>query len=955
VATANVQQPAQLAITPSAVPVTCNGGSDGSINLSVSGGTTGYAVVWSPSVGSGQQLSGLTSGSYTATVTDGNGCIATQTINVSQPAALQLTTTTVDATCGAANGSAGVTVTGGGSGYSYTWSPGGAIGSNVNNLAAGNYTVTVTDNAGCTTDATVAIANAGAPTLSVLSSNPTSCNGGSDGAATISAAGGSPPFAYAWAPSGGTGTSASGLSAGTYQVSVTDSIGCISYVSVTIQEPAPIQLQSTASAAICTAANGSASISATGGNGGYTYNWSPAGGTGPTTSGIISGTYTVTVTDQNGCTQSTAVTVPNAGGGTAISQAVSSVSCNGGSDGVLTVSMSGGTAPYQYTWQPGGGNSPTVSGLAAGSYSVTVTDANGCIATAQSVVTEPTALNALTSTTPAACNGGTNGTATVTVAGGTGPYSYLWTPSGGNAALANGLSQGVYGVIVTDANGCTLTASAVVNNTANINVALSTTDVSCAGGSNGTASFTAAGGTPPYSYAWSPNGSTGTAVNGLTAGSYQVTITDMMGCSHTELLSINEPAPLNLTVSGSDTLCLTQTAILDATVAGGTAPYTYSWNNGSTSATQTVSPSASTSYSVIVTDANGCTFTSTQIPVGVYPPLQASATGSDTLCPGNPFTVSATANGGDGNYSYTWGNSTFNGTGFTVTPQQDSLVSVTVTDGCGQSVTNQVLLVVAAGPQVNFTPFMVIDCAPVTVHFNNLTSAPAGSAYAWDFGDQQSSSLTEPVHTYDRPGIYSVSLSVTSQNGCEDSYTIPGLVEVSAGPSAGFTQSATEVTSVDALINFTNGSTGAVAYQWFFGDGSSSSSIHPSHQYNDTGLYQVQLVVTNEVGCLDTVTGYVHVTEGFNIYIPNAFTPNGDQVNDFFLTFGYGFDKYDMYILDRWGLLLFHSTDPETGWDGTVGGNGETPCQNDVYEFIVIVRDFKGERHRYVGHVTLVR
>ncbi|MFM2206331.1 MAG: hypothetical protein RL213_306, partial [Bacteroidota bacterium] len=955
-ASAVISQPAAVSATVTPTAVSCNGGSNGAASVNASGGTGALTYSWSPTGGSTANASGLAAGNYTVTVTDANGCSTTATTSVTQPAALQLSTSTIDATCGAANGSASVAVTGGGSSYTFSWSPGGATSANLSNISAGSYTVTVTDNAGCTSTAAIVVSNFGAPALSVTSSSPTSCHGGADGSAAINAAGGSPPFTYSWSPSGGTGTSASGLSAGNYQVAVTDINGCVSYVNVTIAEPAAIQIQSTSVAAICTSANGSASIIAGGGNGTYSYSWSPSGGSGATATGLSSGSYSVTVTDANGCSQTAAVTVPNAGGGTTALQVVNNVSCNGGNDGSLTANMTGGTAPFQYAWLPSGGNTSNISGLSAGSYSVTVTDANGCIATAQTAILEPGAILVSTSTTPAACNGGTNGTATATVSGGTGSYTYQWTPSGGSGATANGLSQGVYNVTVTDANGCTLSTTAVVNNTANINVNLSTSDVSCFGGNNGTATMSANGGSPPYTYLWSPSGGTGTSAVGLSSGQYQITVTDMMGCSHTELLAINEPAQLSAVTTGSDTLCINQSADVSVTATGGTAPYAYVWSNGSNAASQTVSPTGSTTYDVTVTDANGCVTTGATVDVEVLPPLQAYATGSDTLCPDQPFNVAAFANGGDGNYTYSWSNSTFTGTSFTATPLQDSTVSVTVTDGCGQSVTDQVNLIVSPGPLVNFTPFSIIDCAPVTVQFNDLTNAPAGSSYSWNFGDQQTSNQTEPVHTYTRPGIYSVSLTVTSQNGCSDQYMIPGLVDVSPAPQAGFVSSATELSSIESLVQFTNTSTGAVVYNWSFGDGSSAFNVlNPSHQYSDTGTYEIQLAVMSPSGCVDTVVSYVHVTEGFSVFIPNAFTPNGDDVNDFFAVYGVGFDDYDMYIIDRWGLLIFHSTDPKIGWNGTVGGDGVVPCQNDVYEFIVRLRDSKGERHRYIGHVTLVR
>ena len=201
-----------------------------------------------------------------------------------------------------------------------------------------------------------------------------------------------------------------------------------------------------------------------------------------------------------------------------------------------------------------------------------------------------------------------------------------------------------------------------------------------------------------------------------------------------------------------------------------------------------------------------------------------------------------------------------------------------------------------------------------------------------------------------------MSLLVTSPVGCEGSLLIQQLVEVTSYPSAEFSQSATDVTLASSSIAFTNMSSGATNYTWDFGDGSPlNTDANPSHTFQDTGTYIVQLITTNEMGCTDTINSLVKVTEDFIIYIPNAFTPNNDQVNDGFIATGVGFADYDMWILDRWGLKIFHSKDKKNQpWDGTYYQNGNM-AQNDVYEYVIRVHDFQGKLHRFIGHVTLVR
>jgi gliding motility-associated-like protein len=287
------------------------------------------------------------------------------------------------------------------------------------------------------------------------------CNGGSNGSATVTASGGNAPYTYSWSPSGGTGVTASGLAAGTYTCTITDNSSVSITKTFTITQPVALSATAASQTNVsCNGgSNGTATVLTTGGAGGYTYSWSPSGGTGATASGLSAGTYTVTVTDANSCqaTRSFTITQPTALSATAASQ--TNVSCNGGSNGTATVLTTGGAGGYTYSWSPFGGTSAIASGLSAGTYTVTVTDANSCQATRSFAITQPTALVATAaSQTNIACNGGSNGSATVSVIGGTPGYTYSWSPSGGTGAIATGLVAGIYTCTVTDANGCSNTS-----------------------------------------------------------------------------------------------------------------------------------------------------------------------------------------------------------------------------------------------------------------------------------------------------------------------------------------------------------------------------------------------------------------------------------------------------------------------------------------------------------------
>ncbi|CAH8285920.1 putative secreted protein (Por secretion system target) [Mariniflexile fucanivorans] len=393
------------------------------------------------------------------------------------------------------------------------------------------------------------------PFSATTSKTNVSCNGGSNGSATVTASGGSGGYTYSWSPSGGTGATASGLTAGSYTCTITDSNSAVISKSVTVTQPSVLSLTpaSQTNIACFGGATGAATVNAaTGGTGAKTYNWTPGNPVGDGTTsvtGLTAGTWTCTVTDANGCTttQSFTVTQPSALVATASSQ--TNLACNGGSDGSATVSASGGTPSYTYSWAPSGGTGATASGLSAGTYTVTVTDANGCIATRSFTITQPTALVATASSqTNLSCNGGSDGSATVSASGGIPSYTYSWAPSGGTGAMASGLSAGTYTVTVTDANGCIATRSFTITQpTALMASITSQTNITCNGGATGAASVAATGGTAPYTYLWS-NGATTASISGVDAGIYNVTVTDANGCTDTASATISTDTTIAPTV-----------------------------------------------------------------------------------------------------------------------------------------------------------------------------------------------------------------------------------------------------------------------------------------------------------------------------------------------------------------------------------------------------------------------
>ncbi len=433
-----------------------------------------------------------------------------------------------------------------------------------------------------------------------------SCFGGSNGSATVDATGGTATYSYIWSPGNLNGASQSGLSAGTYTIAVQDNNGCNGAGSVTITEPAELIASAVSTPATCGASDGTATGSASGGTGSYGYSWSPVGGTNATATGLAPDVYTVTVTDQNGCTDNAQTTVSTTNGPSISVDNFTDVSCFGLSDGTASVSATGGTVGYSYSWMPGSLTGSSQTSLAAGTYTVTVTDGAGCTDVTTVDILEPSELLLSTSNiVPANC-GANDGSATVDASGGTGSYTYVWTPNVSSAATASNIPGGAYTVEVTDANLCTETINLTVPTLGGPTITVvNVSDVTCFGGNDGSATIEASGGGLPYTYSWSPTGGTDSLASGLSAGNYTVTVTDNGGCISAENITISEPTEITITETIVDENCGQSDGSISLVASGGAGGYTYLWSpNGET--TSSLSGLVGGSYGVTVSDASGC-------------------------------------------------------------------------------------------------------------------------------------------------------------------------------------------------------------------------------------------------------------------------------------------------------------------------------------------------------------
>jgi hypothetical protein len=525
-------------------------------------------------------------------------------------APLKATASAVNVKCnGSKTGSATATATGGTPPYTYSWNctPVQTT-ATATGLAAGSYTVTVKDAKGITATAVATISEPPALNISATSTNVL-CNGGTDGSATTTVTGGSSPYTYSW-NNGKTTANLTGIASGTYTVTVTDANSCVKMAIVTISQPAALAVNVSKTDTNCNTSNGSATASVTGGTGAYTYLWSN-GQTTTSITGLAANSYTVTVTDANGCKATGIANVNNTGAPTLSIKSTNVTGCFGGTNGSATVTATGGTGTLTYSWNTNPvQTTPTASNLPAGIYTVTVTDPSGCFAKSTVTITQPSQLLITTTPTNASSCTASDGSITSSVSGGSSPYTYSWN-NGKTTSSITGLAVATYTLTVTDANNCKQSVTQdVACGSATLSVTVNKTDVKCFGGNDGSATAIASG-TPPYTYSWNttPIKTTATA-SGLKAGTYMVTVKDANNSTKSASVTINSPTDLVSVLTATNaSSCMSNDGSITSNVSGGTPPYVYSWDNGSTSTS--INGLATGTYTLTVVDANGCKKVST--------------------------------------------------------------------------------------------------------------------------------------------------------------------------------------------------------------------------------------------------------------------------------------------------------------------------------------------------------
>lgn len=469
-----------------------------------------------------------------------------------------------------------------------------------------------------------------------------------------------------------------------------------------------------------------------------------------------------------------------------------------------------------------------------------------------------------------------------------------------------------------------------------------TVSSSCGGGSQTfNAPFTS-----PYAY----------ALNGLTSDGASCIVTAVFSADPACTLTQTYTAPAScsscpVTAGNNGPLCPGQTLNLTATTVTGA---TYSWTgpNGFTSSLQNpsisnVTTSMGGSYTVSVNVASPpCNSSSvTTVVINSNPVVTVN---SPTTCIGVPATLTAS-----GATTYVW--STTATTAAISVPGTNATYTVTGTiNGCTGTAVSTVTTTPL--PIVNFTADKLDGCNPISVMFTANTTGNAGATYTWDFGDGNTGTGINASNYYIINGCHTVTLTVSFSANCSTTDSIPCMIDVFPQPDANFLITPSEIDILEPTAFFTNMSTYSTIWLWNFGDSTYSSAQNPSHTYPEIGTYPVTLYSTNADGCIDSASYFVTINDILTVYIPNAFTPNTDGINDVFNVYSHGIDPkdFELMIFDRWGNKIFRTTDLFEGWNGAVNNHGDV-VQEDTYVYRVNYRDLKGRKRKLIGHVSIVK
>ena len=930
-----INEPQLLFSNYSTEDVSCFGGNNGFATINIFGGIPDYNINF---LGNNQQLVNginmfntdtiLSYGTYIFSISDSNSCTITDSLIINEPNTLTSNYITNDVSCnGLSDGSATISINGGITDYNIN-----VAGFNQNltgglnlftippMLLAGDYPYSITDSNSCILNDTITINEP--LVISVVDSiNNVSCNGLSNGIAILNISGGTTPYTENWGANNPVA-----LSAGSFFYTIVDDNGCIYNNAVTITEPDAISVNPIVSDVSCFSGNDGFSIlNISGGVSPYTENW---GAYDP--AALSAGDYLYTVIDSNGCNYIDSITIiqPDQ---IIINSSVQDALCNGANDGSASLQIIGGIPPYIQDW---GVNNP--NSLSAGVYNFSVNDDNNCIIQGTVTVGESAAIQTIESNANVSCYGFSDGTSTLLISGGTAPYTNNW---GANDPTS--LSAGIYYYSVTDSLNCILNDSIIITEPTQLMVNELLTNVSCFGLSDGIAFLQISGGTAPYNEDWA-----GTNNLALSQGNYGYTITDNNGCVETDFINIYQPNPIILNVTVSDANCFNgNNGSIYVGVSGGTSPYSENWFGNDPLAL------SAGNYSFSITDDNGCRIDSSAT-VNQADQIFANYSAQSPICRDDKSTLSIKIIDPLVNqYSLVIDNQIYivdslgilipEGIPIQLLPSSTvttNLTSITDSDGCTSPANNSSTIVVNMPPALDILIDNVCESYPSFVLDQAL---PQGGTYLID-GQISNIFDIENLETGDYIITYLYTDPITNCSNSTDK-----IVSILPAPIANFTLGP-QTTDIDnPNIFFLNKSEQVNSLIWNMGDGQTIlDSISFNYTYSDTGKYIIELIISNQYGCGDTIQDSVIINPIYTCYIPNAFTPNDDGKNDSFGPVMTAMKSYSIRIYDRWGGIVFNEENKE--WDGADYPKG-------IYNYNIEAIDYKNKVFRYAGKITLAR
>jgi gliding motility-associated-like protein len=947
----------------------CTGISNGTITINATTGTPPYTFkldAGAPQSGSNPYtFTNVSAGSHTITVTDAVGCSLVSVVNVAVGPGVSANITSTATSCtGVSNGTITANATTGTAPFTFQLD-GGPIQSGSNpytfsNVAAGPHTVTITDNVGCTITGNV-IVQVGTGISANISATPTACSGVANGTITVNATTGTAPYTYqldAGAPQSGSNPyTFTNVAAGPHTVVVTDNLGCSVTGNVTVIIGSGVNANLSSTAASCQVSpDGTITADAITGSAPFTYQLDGGAlqnGSNPYTFiNVTPGSHTVTITDNFGCTYTNTVTVAPGPPLTA-NLTSSATSCNGASNGTITVNPTSGTAPYTYSLDGGtpvAGTAPyTFTNVSAGPHTVVINDASGCFSNLLNIVVAVgPPLTTTISKTDVLCYGGATGSITVTVPSiGTPPYQYSLDGINWQAGnVFNGLIAGNYTVYYRESNGCQGSQTVVINQPAAALAANSTmVPVICNGQSNGIITVNAAGGTAPYQYSLDGGAYQGNNVFNSNAGLHSISIKDANGCITTTTITVTEPAALTASTVVQNASCDGgNDGVITITAAGGNSGYQYSLD-GANFKTEDSFHVAPGNYVVTIKDNLGCT-TTRNVTVGLNTNLTLTPQADQTICEGTSAQLQLISNA----TQYAWSPAT----GLSSTSISNPIANPTVTTQyivsaiLGRCAANDTVIVyVNAAPVPNAGPDGFI-CYGQTYQLQ----ASGGTTFHWTPSTYLSNTaIANPVSSPSQTIIYT--LSVIDANGCRSLVTDDVKVDVTPPIKVDVYPRDTILYSGEQ-VQLQASSIGNI-YNWSPATGLSNPNIsNPVVTAGPMGsvvLYTV--MASTAAGCQGTANVKVQVYKGPDIYMPTAFTPNGDGKNDLFRPFNVGIEKLNYFkIFNRWGQQIFSTSVMNEGWNGKVGGIDQP---TGVYVWMVQGITKEGKVITKKGTITLIR